>query len=457
MERQMKRSAMFRYGLHGFGYNFLYYWISAFFAIFCTDVAGINAGVVSGLILFCRCFDVLNDPIIGNIVDRSKRDKDGNRYVRWVRFASVGLAITVWLTFSTRPSWPNGIKVAWICIMYCIVTVFSTATDIPYGSIHNVLTNNSAERVTISRFRNVLSSIGSNATGMLAVGSVAFFSLNGNTANGYCIAVGIAAVIAALLSQIAMRGVREKVQAVSDQPVGFWPSVKAVLSNRYTRIFAANMFATGFFFYSYATMLTYFFTYYAGDAELFAAYSTVCLLGGFVAQLIIVGVLQKITRGHKGRMCAICGFVYGLSYGCLYFIDPKSVLFYVPLFIGYSFMSAMGGINYSLLGDACDYGELKTGLRTDAMAYSIGDFTLKLGGAVGPALMLGILNAMGYVANQPQTPQVLTAMRMSVSVMPLIVGLLLGVLGLFYDMTPEKHQKVVEELEQLRSTSAAQS
>ena len=55
------------YSISEFGYNSIYYWISAFMAVFLTDQMGIAAGAVSFLTLFVRIFDGINDPIIGSM------------------------------------------------------------------------------------------------------------------------------------------------------------------------------------------------------------------------------------------------------------------------------------------------------------------------------------------------------------------------------------------------------
>ena len=73
------------YSISEFGYNSIYYWISAFMAVFLTDQMGIAAGAVSFLTLFVRIFDGINDPIIGSMADRSV-DKGKGKYMPWVRW-----------------------------------------------------------------------------------------------------------------------------------------------------------------------------------------------------------------------------------------------------------------------------------------------------------------------------------------------------------------------------------
>lgn len=145
-------------------------------------------------------------------------------------------------------------------------------------------------------------------------------------------------------------------------------------------------------------------------------------------------------------MLMVCGIFFSLSYGLLYFIEPDSFWFYIPLSLGYAFLSSTCTISYSLLGDACDYGEYKFGVRSDALAYSIGDFTMKLGGAVGPALILAIYDMLGYVPNQAQNANVLMAMRLSISAMPFVIGIVILIASTFYNLSPEIHKKIVSSL-----------
>lgn len=280
----------------------------------------------------------------------------------------------------------------------------------------------------------------------MAVSFVAIFSLNGEPANGYSISMGIVAVLGIIVAQFAMHGVKERVHAVKKEPAPFKDSFKAIMHNRYIIIFTITMFGVGFFYYSFASLLIYYFTYYVGNAGLMAAYSLATLIAGLIAQTVLVPVLIIVSRGHKGKMLRICGAFFAVAYGALYFIEASSIWFYISMSAGYAFLSSMCTISYSLLGDACDYGERKFGVRSDALAYSIGDFMMKLGGAVGPALTLAIYDLLGYVPNQAQNANVLTAMRLSISVMPFAIGIIILIVSCFYDLSPARHESIVAAL-----------
>ena len=116
------------YTIAEFGYNSIYYWISAFMTIFFTDQMGIKAGMVSLLLLVVRIFDGINDPLIGSMADRSKSDRFGNRYTRWVRWGAIGMCTAIFLLFCCQAGWSYNIKCVYMWVIYIMVTVMSTCS-----------------------------------------------------------------------------------------------------------------------------------------------------------------------------------------------------------------------------------------------------------------------------------------------------------------------------------------
>lgn len=64
---------------------------------------GISMAAVSGLMLFSRFWDAINDPIIGGLTDKTK----WGRYRPWLLFAVPVTAIILMLTFRAHPDWTN--------------------------------------------------------------------------------------------------------------------------------------------------------------------------------------------------------------------------------------------------------------------------------------------------------------------------------------------------------------
>ena len=70
-------------------YNLPWQLVSVYLAFFMTDVAMIPAAATSIIFLVARCWDAINDPLIGSLADRT-RTKMG-RYRPWMLGGAIGL------------------------------------------------------------------------------------------------------------------------------------------------------------------------------------------------------------------------------------------------------------------------------------------------------------------------------------------------------------------------------
>ena len=65
----------------------------------------------------------------------------------------------------------------------------------------------------------------------------------------------------------------------------------------------------------------------------------------------------------------------------------------------------MGGVNtlmWALEADTVEYGEWKTGIRTEGTTYALFSFTRKMGQAIGGAAAAYTIGFGGYVAGSPR-------------------------------------------------------
>ena len=65
------------YMLGDFGNSLLFNFIGSYLLVFYTDAFGISAAAVGTLMALSRVWDAINDPMMGVIVDKRKRTKDG--------------------------------------------------------------------------------------------------------------------------------------------------------------------------------------------------------------------------------------------------------------------------------------------------------------------------------------------------------------------------------------------
>lgn len=102
---------------------------------------------------------------------------------------------------------------------------------------------------------------------------------------------------------------------------------------------------------------------------------------------------------------------------------------------------------WALIPETIEYGEYKTGKRLGGLIYAIIGFFFKFGMALGGIVPGLILDKFGYVAGQVQSPEALTGILITTTVIP-VIFLILAMIDInFYNLSEEKYAKVVRELE----------
>lgn len=139
----------------------------------------------------------------------------------------------------------------------------------------------------------------------------------------------------------------------------------------------------------------------------------------------------------------------------MYWIPAPSAGFWILSLLAALLFGAYMGVHYGTMGDAIDYGELISGVRCDGFLASLTSLAMKCGGAVGPATSARgfFLAALNYVANTQQTPQVLNAINLTISVIPCAICVVNAILYLFYPISQKKHKEIMDELIRRRTVT----
>ena len=128
------------YMLGDFGNSLLFNFIGSYLLVFYTDAFGISAAAVGTLMAVSRVWDAINDPMMGVIVDKRKRTKDG-KFRPYLKYMGIPLGIFTILTFLVIPNMPENMKLPYAYITYIGFGMAYTSINIPYGSLASVLTN----------------------------------------------------------------------------------------------------------------------------------------------------------------------------------------------------------------------------------------------------------------------------------------------------------------------------
>ena len=136
-----------------------------------------------------------------------------------------------------------------------------------------------------------------------------------------------------------------------------------------------------------------------------------------------------------------------ISFVLVYFypIAELNELLFILAFIGFA-NGATGVLFWSMLPDTIEYGEWKTGIRTESSLYGFMTFAQK-GAIAFAAVILGmILTNIGFEPNEVQTEQTLESLKDLMSLIPLIGVFISFVLVYFYPIDREFHKKLIDEI-----------
>lgn len=440
----------FSYGCGDFGCNIIYTAMSAFLMLYYTDYAGVSALAVGTIMMVSRIFDGVSDIIMGVIVDRTKSRFGKAR--PWLLRMCIPFAVSGVLLFSVPVSWAPTPKLVYVFITYNLVsTVIYTAINVPYSALNALMTQDPYERSVLSIFRNLLATAGTLIINTCTLPLVEYFGDNAPAwTKTFCV-LGFLAVTAFLINFL---GTKERVKASGTEDgktedVPFAAGIKALFKNKYW-IMMTGMLALFFLMYSVNGGAT---VYYAkdilGDRNLVGTINGIFNVVQIVGMFFIAMLVKKYGKRNVfalGLVLDIVGMLLlNFSGGAMGLIVVSSIIRGVG--------NACGGATmWAMVSDTIDYGEWKTGIRTEGLVNSACSFGYKIGNGIGSALLGLILEIGGYIGEAAsQTASALTSIRVCFVWIPIgvyIVGLLIMK---FYHLD-EEFTGIIEDLKK-RSTA----
>lgn len=444
MEADVKLSfkERFAFAFGDFGFNFMYYWISAFLMIFYTDVFLVKPAHVAALLLFVRVWDAVIDPFIGSLADRT-RTKWG-RYRPWVFVASIGMAICLTLLFWAHPNMEYTSRVIYMCVTYILTVTFASCSNMAYGAMNGVLTSNTNERIKLSSLRMTFVKLAMLLIGAIAIPLRNFFG-QGDEVRGFVLSVGLCAFIGLIPLLYTAIMSRERVYPPESQKkLPLSKQFKAFFDNKPMLIAFFGMLVYGAITYGRIAVYAYYFRYYVGDMGLYTGF-TLVMNGGGVLGTIVAPYLYRLTK-NKGRSIAIAMVVLATCTVIEFFNPAPSLIFYLVIFID----GMCGGIytatQYGIIPDATDYGQYRTGMRVDGFLASTTSFAFSAGNAIATALIPLILGNVGYVPNVDQTDTVRQMINIMLTVGPGALALICALIYSRYDIDEKKHAEILETI-----------
>lgn len=437
----------FCYSLGEVGCQMSWYMINNYLMLFYTDIVGLAAGAISMIMLIARIWDAINDPMMGNIADRTN--------TRWGKFrpylfmAPPVLAVFNILTFTVFPV-QGAAKVALCLITYVGAGMAYTACSIAYQALQNVIAIDSQVRMNLATARGIGSSVVGIILSACAMPMILHFSgAEVANAHGYFVTTVILSLIMIPVFWICGAGCKETyAQQLHSNPqqekLGFFGSLKEVVKNdQLLMVVLATVLGT-ICVSGRMGMLTYYIIYVVGDYTVIAMVFTVMTIAQLVGTLFIPWGTKLMTK--KGYLVFL-NVVMCIGF-LLMFINPTDNK---PYLLGVSFLCGLCNSSASvcpgMVSDAIEYGDWKLGRRQEGIAASMLSFGVKLSTAISGSAGVLLLAATGYVAGADQTAAAKQGINIVVNMVPFVIGLLSCVPLLFYKLTPKKVEEIRADLD----------
>ena len=440
------------YMLGDVGSCLLFNFIGSYLLVFYTDVFGISAAAVGTLMAVSRVWDAINDPMMGVIVDKRKRTKDG-KFRPYLKYMGIPLGIFTILTFLVIPNMPQGMKLPYAYITYIGFGMAYTAINIPYGSLASVMTNDPVQRTELSTWRNI-SSIFAMIPLMVLTPKLVFDASGAVSPKGFLIAAVLYVIIANIGYRLCYKMTTERIinEVKEDAP-------KASLGET-LKTLGKNKALIGLILSSLGT-LTAMFLPNALNAYLFKDYFQAPGLLSLAGLLPMVGTFlaipvtgKLVAKFGKKNIAIYSGIVSIAVYVVLVLFPTKNPMLYIALITVSGFGTALYGmIVWALVGDVIDYQEYLSGKREEGIVYATYSLSRKLVQAIVGSIGGFALAAIGYQSGAAtQAPEVAESIRTIITVVPLI-GFIFGTVCLkfVYNLSNKTLNEVNEELERRRA------
>lgn len=435
----------FAYGCGEISTNIVFTISTSLLVMFYTDVAHVSAAVIGMIIALSQVFNGVSDIMAGFIVDRT-RSRFGRARV-WMLRMSVPYAIAA-ILLMTVPQVGAFAQAIYIFITYnLMLTVVYTMFQLPFATTMTYMTRDQDERAKINIIRMAMSPIG-NVLVTLVFTRILKVMPNGGMSSqkNWIILTAIYAIGAALMMLFCFVCVRERVEVHDDmdgEQIPLKKAIPALFKNKYFIM----LFLFFVFFAMYqtfaGTMATYYCKWIVGDTDIIGNVNTACYGITVIATLLLGKVMHLL---EKKQWC-ILGACFIIAGSLILLLNPTSV----PLVTFGGLLRGIGmtpilGMIFTMIADAIEYGQWKTGLRTAGAIQSATTSGQKFGQGIGSALIGFIMESTGYNGNLATQTELATQTIQNLFIYGVsILGIIMIVILLFYKLDKE-YPMIMREL-----------
>lgn len=450
------------YASGAFGWNMVNGIIGTFLTVYFTNVAMLDAAVISTIIAVSKLFDGVSDLVVGRMVDNTKSKMGKAR--PWLMRMCIPFAIATILLFFVPQGFPSALKYVYVFIMYNLVNaVCLTSIQVPYYSMISLLTRNSYERGFLGNIQQIFQTLGNVFVNAVFTIMLVKFSSSAETyftQQAFTVTITILCAIMVVVCMITAFSTKERVSdnpdadkagEAEEEKVPVMTAIKALLSNKYWVMMFFAMLCIFFVIIFYSIGGVYYAIYIFGDMGQISWMNNAISIAQFAIMFATPFFMKKFGKRPiytAGMLCLTLGF---LGFGFVDFSKPLMIACNVLKGLG---LGMSGGMAMGMVADAILYGQLKTGINAVGMGNAGTSAAQKLGLGLGQAIFGWVLSGAGFDASldaqgiaQPET--VITAIKFMYNYIPMVMCAVIFVLMLVFfnlerDLNKLKKEKGIE-------------
>jgi GPH family glycoside/pentoside/hexuronide:cation symporter len=437
------------YSLGDTASHFVWDMVGFWILIFYTDTFGISAAAAGTIMLIARAWDMISDPIMGIIADRTNTKWGKFRpYILWMALPYSVLAV---LAFTTPDLGPTG-KIIYAGVTYFLLMTVFTAINLPYSSLGAVMTSDSYERAGLNSYRFIFAFIGQFIVSGTALTLASYFG-KGNNAQGYQYTLILFSIISFILFMITFKTTKERVLPPKEQKVNLKEDLRNLFKNKPWVILFFVGIISFIMFAMQNLSIAYYFKYFIGKEENVQLFNVV----GTVALIVAIPFSKPLAKrfGKRNVFLAsslISGFFFILLY--LPGVNDIKMIYTFNILAKMAYAPAIP-LLWTMLADTADYSEWKSGRRATGLVFSAASFAQKAGWGIGGALAGWLLAIFNFVPNAVQTETTINGIKLMISVFPGILYMSCAILMYFYSIDHHTCETMQKDLDARRLAEAA--
>lgn len=390
MDRQMNKNK-YCFGLGTLGRDAMYTLVSMYLITYLTEVVGLSDGqlaIIGTIMVICRVFDALNDPVMGTIVDNTKTK--WGKFKPWIVFGAIASGIFTILLFADFGLSGNTYIVLF-AVTYLLWGISYTTNDISYWSLMPAISKDQKVREGIGAVARICANVGMFSVVVLYTMVPDLFGMAPK--KSYFVFTLIIVAIMLIFQMVTVVGVKEdRTELKNQQHTSLKGMVEALIKNDQLMVTAVAM---ALFMIGYCTTTSfgvYYFKYAYKNEGTYMVFAAV--LG--VAQLTALSIFPKFSAKYTRKQLYTGAMIAVVIAYILFFFSfeklPVIIVAGLILFFAQAFIQLLMLL---FLADAVEYGEWKLKKRNESVSFAVQPFINKMGGAIGTAVVTATLIISG--------------------------------------------------------------